>query len=252
MANVRITTGQYVTIEQRVASVSDRVYAQMLDWLFMWVYAIFVSMIYSFMALGVADSDGYENQQIIAIIIYIVFLLPVIFYHPFMEYFFNGASFGKKILKMKVVHKDGSSPTLGSYLMRWIMYLVECLLMPGIGLLCILFNKNCQRLGDMMAGTVVIKTNPRVLRHVGLENFGFAGDNYVPVYQESAQLSLRQIDVIRDTLILNNSNRHYYINELAQKVRSFLNIPPMMNNDDELFLRVVLNDYSYYSSRIEI
>lgn len=253
MANVKITTGQYVTIEQKVASVSDRVYAQMLDWLFIWVYAIFVSLIFSFMSLSIHVGNGsYERHQTLAIIIYVVLLLPLIFYHPFMEYFFNGASFGKKILKMKVVHKDGSSPTLGSYLMRWIMYLVECLMMPGIGLLCILFNKNGQRLGDMMAGTVVIKTNPRVLHRVGLENFGFVNDNYVPVYQESAQLSLRQVDVIRNTLMLGNSNRYYYINALSQKVRSFLNIPPMINNDDELFLRVVLNDYSYYSSRIEI
>lgn len=245
MANVKITTGQYVTIEQKVASVSDRVYAQMLDWLFMWVYMMIAAVISSILLVGFNDDDT-------SIILYFALFLPLIFYHPVMEYFFNGASFGKKLLKMKVVHKDGSSPTLGSYLLRWLMYLVECLLMPGIGLLCILFNKNCQRLGDMMAGTVVIKKDIHHLHNVGLGQFGFTGDNYVPVYQESAKLSLRQVNVIRDTLMLNNSNRYYYINELSKKLCSFLNIPPLMNNDNELFLRVVLNDYSYYSSRIEI
>ena len=246
MANVKITTGQYVTIEQKVASVSDRVYAQMLDAGFMWVYLVVASI-----GLLVIETGFEDNRTLNSILLFAIFL-PIIFYHPFFEYFFKGASPGKKILKMKVVHIDGSSPTLGSYLMRWIMYLVECLLMPGIGLLCILFNKNCQRLGDMMAGTVVIKTNSRYYTNWDLGQYGFVNNDYVPVYQESAQLSVRQVDVIRNTLWLDNSNRSYYIDELSNKVMSFLKIPPLITGDNEKFLRVVLNDYSYYSSRIEI
>lgn len=248
MANVKITTGQYVTIEQRVASVSDRVYAQVLDWLFIMIYLSIISVF----VLGILLSNFSDRDETTLVIVYTLCYLPIIFYHPICEFFFNGASFGKKILNIKVVHKDGSSPTLGSYLMRWIMYLLECLAMPGVGLLCILFNKNGQRLGDMMAGTVVIKTDKRYYSNVSLGLFGFVNNNYVPVYQEAARLSLRQVNVIRDTLMLGNNNRPYYINALSNKVRSFLGIPPLMNNDDELFLRIVLNDYSYYSSRIEI
>lgn len=244
MANVKITTGQYVTIEQRVASVSDRVFAQILDFLFMGTYITLISLVIAIISLT-------SNNQTL-VLIYILFLLPVIFYHPIFEYFFNGASLGKKILKIKVVHKDGSSPTLGSYLMRWIMYLVECLMMPGIALLCILFNKNGQRLGDIMAGTVVIRNNSRALRHVGLEQFGFVDDHYTPWYTEAARLSLRQVDVIRNTLMLDNNNRPYHIDKLSNNVRSFLNIPPLPNNDNELFLQVILNDYSYLTSRIEV
>lgn len=132
------------------------------------------------------------------------------------------------------------------------MYLVECLMMPGIALLCILFNKNGQRLGDIMAGTVVIRNNSRALRHVGLEQFGFVDDHYTPWYTEAARLSLRQVDVIRNTLMLNNNNRPYHIDKLSNNVRSFLNIPPLPNNDNELFLQVILNDYSYLTSRIEV
>ena len=244
MANVKITTGQYVTIEQRVASVSDRVYAQLLDFMFMSTYSSIIAIVISIISLNSHDTT--------AVLLLILFSIPLIFYHPIFEFFFNGASLGKKILRIKVVHKDGSSPTLGSYLMRWVMFLVECIMIPGVGLLCILFNKNCQRLGDMMAGTVVIKNNTNISHRVDLRQFGFVNDNYVPWYEEAANLSLRQVEVIRNTLMLNNSNRNYYINELSQKVRMFLNIPPLMNNDNELFLRVVLNDYSYYSSRIEI
>ena len=97
MANVKITTGQYVTIEQKVASVSDRVYAQMLDAGFMWVY-LFVASI----GLLVIETGFEDNRTLNSILLFAIFL-PIIFYHPFFEYFFKGASPGKKILKMKVL-----------------------------------------------------------------------------------------------------------------------------------------------------
>lgn len=251
MANVKITTGQYVTIEQKVASVSDRVFAQMLDWGFIWLYCLFISIL--LMIVGAIQSEQ-ESSFFDKYLVFIYFIvsLPIIFYHPICEFFFNGASPGKKILKIKVVHKDGSSPSLGSFLMRWIMFLPECLLLPGISLLCIIFNKNCQRIGDMMAGTVVVKISKSNTHYIDTYRFGYVNDQYVPTYEQAASLSLRQVEVIRETLYLNNSNRFYYINRLSDKVRDYLGVPPLLNNDNELFLRTIADDYSYYSSRIEI
>ncbi len=247
MANVKITTGQYVSIEQRMASVSDRVFAQMLDWLFMWIYTTFVTMIFFS-----ATSSLINYYERLFICIYIALLLPAIFYHLIFEFFFNGASPGKKILKLKVVMVDGSSPTLGSFIMRWMMYLLECMILPGIGLLCIIFNKKGQRLGDMMAGTMVIKNNDYSKQLIDLNNFGYVNPGYKPCYPEVATLSMRQAEVVRETLMNNSSNRAFYIDELSNKIREYLNIPPLINANNEIFLDTVLNDYRYYSSTIEI
>ena len=38
MANVKITTGQFVSVEQQVSSVIERIYAQMLDYVFISFY----------------------------------------------------------------------------------------------------------------------------------------------------------------------------------------------------------------------
>ncbi len=249
MANIKITTGQYVTVEQRMASVSDRVFAQMLDCLFIWVYLALVSMIL-FSITSTIYSDSFNER--LFVIIYVSLILPVIFYHLIFEFFFGGASPGKKILKLKVVHADGSSPTFGSYLMRWMMFLLECLVLPGIGLLCIIFNKKGQRLGDMMAGTVVIKNYDYNRHPIDLSNFGYVQPGYKPYYPEVATLSMRQADVIRATLMNNSSNRAYYIDQMSNKLRDYLNIPPLINQSNENFLGTVLNDYRYYSSTIEI
>lgn len=245
MPNVKITTGQYVNIEQQMSSVIDRIYAQMLDFVFIGFYTSVVTLV-AFLV-----SRATHNDNIVTIVFFIL-LLPVIFYHPLCEFFLNGASLGKKTMKLKVIMKDGSSPTLGAYLMRWLMFMLECLMLPGVGLLCMIFNKNGQRLGDMMAGTIVIKSDGYMNHYVRLGNMGYVRPDYRPVYPEVVALSMKQADVIRDTLSLHNDNRTFYINRLSSQVRDFLNVPPLLNNNNEQFLRTVLEDYRYYSSTIII
>ena len=125
-------------------------------------------------------------------------------------------------------------------------------MLPGIGLLCIIFNKQGQRLGDMMAGTVVIKNYDYTRHPINLSAFGYVQPGYKPCYPEVATLSMRQADVVRDTLNNNSSNRIYYIDLLSNKIRQYLNIPPLINQNNESFLITVLNDYRFYSSTVEI
>ena len=192
-----------------------------------------------------------KNTSFLAAILFLAYL-PIVIYHPVWEFFFNGASPGKKILKLQVVKIDGSAPSLGDYLTRWAMYLIECLIMPGIALLCIIFNKNGQRLGDLMAGTVVIKRDGYHEYYFDLSNFNYVNPGYKPYYPEAATLSMRQAEVIRQTLVNNNANKHYYIDLLSHTVRQYLNIPPLANGNNEAFLNTILNDYRFYSSTIEI
>lgn len=248
MANIKITTGQHVNVEQRMASVGDRIYAQILDTIFISIYFVIITTL-----VGMLASAAYfaKNTSFLAAILFLAYL-PIVIYHPVSEFFFNGASPGKKILKLQVVKIDGSAPSLGDFLTRWAMYLIECLLVPGIALLCILFNKNGQRLGDLMAGTVVIKRDGYHEYYFDLTNFNYVNPGYKPRYPEAATLSMRQAQVIRLALVNNNANRHYYIDLLSRTVRQHLNIPPLEGGNNEAFLNTVLNDYRFYSSTIEI
>ncbi len=248
MANIKITTGQHVNVEQRMASVGDRIYAQILDTIFISIYFVIITTF-----VGMLASAAYfsKNTSFLAAILFLAYL-PIVIYHPVWEFFFNGASPGKKILKLQVVKIDGSAPSLGDYLTRWAMYLIECLIMPGIALLCIIFNKNGQRLGDLMAGTVVIKRDGYHEYYFDLSNFNYVNPGYKPYYPEAATLSMRQAEVIRQTLVNNNANKHYYIDLLSHTVRQYLNIPPLANGNNEAFLNTILNDYRFYSSTIEI
>src|SRR5690606_21050190 len=88
--------------------------------------------------------------------------VPFLLYHPLFEILMNGQSPGKRQMKIKVVSLDGSSPTIGGYLMRWLFRLVEVFMLRGaVAMVTIAANGKGQRLGDIAAGTTVVKLVPQ-------------------------------------------------------------------------------------------
>ena len=70
-------------------------------------------------------------------------------------------------MNIRVVKLDGS-PSIGSYLLRWLLFIVDGPLTSGLGIFVILLTKNNQRLGDLAAGTMVIKEKNYRKIHVSL------------------------------------------------------------------------------------
>ena len=95
-------------------------------------------------------------------------------------------------MNIRVVKLDGSTPSIGSYLLRWLLFIVDGPLTSGLGIFVILLTKNNQRLGDLAAGTMVIKEKNYRKIHVSLDEFDYLMKNYRPVYPQSADLSLEQ------------------------------------------------------------
>ena len=81
----------------------------------------------------------------------------------------GGRTWGKKRLGIRVVRDDGSRARIGDAIIRNLLRLVDAL--PGsyaIGMFAILFTRRNKRLGDMAAGTVVIRdTDDEELRFIG-------------------------------------------------------------------------------------
>ena len=228
-----IITGQYVRIEQATASVGDRIFAQLIDWLIMLSYIAVTTWI-----LFETNADGGVAATIL--------FLPLLFYTLLMEIFNNGQTLGKMAMKIKVVKMDGSTPTLSAYLMRWLLYIIDGPGMSFLGLLSIIFTKNNQRLGDLAAGTVVIKLQNYRKIQVSLNEYDFLRKNYTPRYPQAADLSLEQIDIITRTLSIHQSDFAVRTAKLASKVREKLNIE-RKETDDVAFLRRIVRDYQYYA-----
>ena len=246
MATTSIITGQYVTLQQTAASVSDRILAQLIDWAIISMYLGF-----EILSLLYLDPFDYLDENWAWIIVFGL-SIPPIFYHPISEMLNNGQSIGKMVMQCRVVMVDGSTPTIGSYMLRWLLYPVDVLIPGGLGLIFILFSKHNQRMGDMAAGTMVIKLINYQNMRINLNDYHYIQQNYRPTYNDAADLSLKQVDLIIKVLYHTKENREARIYRLAQNVCEYLNLPQTEIAQPDQFLYTVLNDYYYCSSTLEV
>ncbi|UKK59055.1 RDD family protein [Prevotella communis] len=233
MAESAIITGQYVRLQPTVASVGDRILAQILDWIVLFAYVMLAIII-------AADIIKTEWYYIITIGV-----IPL-FYTLLMEIFNQGQSIGKMIMNMQVVKLDGSRPTLGSYLMRWLLFMIDGPMTSYMGLIVMVLTRNNQRLGDLAAGTVVIKKQKYKKIQISLDEYDYLSKGYVPRYPQATDLSLEQIDIITHTLSMQQSDFAERTAQLARKVCEKLTIE-RKETDDTAFLRRIVRDYQYYA-----
>lgn len=244
MTSSNITTNQFVRIDQTPASIAERVIARIIDMVIAGIIGTATMYIYFF------ELD-YETRNQLNYLFFFLIILPLWLYDFLWETFNEGQSPGKYIMKIRVVNKDGSRPTMGSFFMRWLLSTIDVGL-SGIGLLFILLTKNAQRLGDLAAGTMVIKQVNLDKIHVSLDEFYYAKKDYRPVYEEAKNLSQAQIEVIEKAVYGGNGEHENQIAPLADKVAKFLGIEDKLKasiqkgNSKEKFLATILHDYNYY------
>ena len=249
MAQSSIITGQYVELTQTPASVGDRLIAAIIDYAILSVYSVVASMAFTSMI----DPYLYNVSDVMLIMIVLLTYFPVIFYYPLCEIFGKGQSLGKLVMKTRVVTIDGNAPTVGSILLRWLLYPIDTFFTGFLGVVFITFGKHRQRLGDLAAGTMVIKTSAAQYDFFSINDYSYVQQGYEPTYPEAANLSSRQVDLIQRTLYSSDPHRRGELEyKLAIQVQQFLGVAVAQGLYADAFLNTVLNDFYYYSSTIEV
>lgn len=237
MAESTIITGQYVRISQTPASIGERLMALTIDYFLIGLYLISTATLLSKINLP----SGFSLFFFLAAV-----YLPVLFYSVLCETFNHGQSAGKKMMNIRVVKADGSTPSISSYLLRWLLFSIDGPLTGGLGLVFIFLTKNSQRIGDLAGGTMVVKEKNYRKIQVSLDEFDYLTKSYHPVYPQSADLSLEQINVVTRTLESGEKDRTRRIVLLAKKVQEILSVTPRDSNQEK-FLQTVLRDYQYFA-----
>ena len=242
MESIDILTGQNVTIQYEPANLIRRMSALLLDYIFMGIY-IFV-LLYAYSELTSFHFFDYRSE---IAVLGIILLLPVMGYHFIFESVMGGRTPGKIIARIKVTKADGSTPRLVDYFLRWILLPIDMFPVGGLGALFILFSDNHQRLGDLAAGTTVVRTESILPLSLDDRFYKF-DDDYQPTFKEVNLLTDGQILFISNLLQdpKNKNIADYTAIELAGKIKEKLNI--QSNMDDLLFLETIVRDYNYYAS----
>ncbi len=238
MNTITITTPQNIELEYDLASLGERIAAYLIDGLILGAYIVTVVTIF-------LTGNFSSRTEWVALL----FLIPLFFYDLVSEVYMNGQSVGKKAMHIRVVSLDGAQATLGQYLIRWLFRLVDFTLSNALcAVICVAVSQRNQRLGDIVAGTTLIKTHPRgELQHTMYAPPPGTGEEYLVTIPEVVNLSDRDMQLIREVInSVNRSGNYAIAQQAADKIKATLQIDNTL--EPKRFLEVVLADYNFLTS----
>lgn len=155
-----IETPERVPLHFGLASIGNRFLACAIDHALQ-VFTI-VLMSLAFISLAsysrVSDQLSSAPKWFYAVLIVILFLV-VSGYFAFFEWLWSGQTPGKRWLKLRVIREDGRPVTFWEASVRNLLRSVDMMPAPfySIGLISVFSSSRDQRVGDFIAGTVVVR-----------------------------------------------------------------------------------------------
>lgn len=227
MDRLEVDTAQNVSLDLPLAGIGDRIAATLVDFLVLGAYGIVV-LNYAAIAKDLTTT--------------VVLILPMSLYFLACEVFLDGQSVGKRYMNIKVVRADGTAASVGNYVVRWLLRPIDFHLTSGAGALVTLFITGTgQRLGDLAAGTTVVKvdeqTSARDLTYAEVDA------DYTPRFPEVRRLSDDDLRTARRVLeALDRTNRR----DLGPRTQRALEQKMGVSSDlaPKAFLETLLKDHT--------
>lgn len=161
-----IDTPELVSLEYPVAGIGSRAIACLIDYTIQSLAGFAVMMLFVLIATMVPSSpppagasavkSSPSDAWVTAIIFLILFAVQWGYFTLF-ETFWNGRTPGKRMLRLRVMQHNGRSIGFLDALTRNLLRIVD--IIPGfylVGLVAVFATRQSQRLGDLVAGTIVV------------------------------------------------------------------------------------------------
>ena len=152
---VSVETPEQIDINFQQAGIGSRFYAALIDTALLTLISLVGYYVNRQFISELGDIVGNWLGALGGILVFAVFWG----YYMVFEATTNGQTFGKLALGLRVIKEGGYPIGFADAAIRNLVRIVNFLpFFYGVGLLCMMLNKNWQRLGDLAAGTLVIKT----------------------------------------------------------------------------------------------
>jgi uncharacterized RDD family membrane protein YckC len=154
-ADLVVATPERVSFDYQVAGLGTRAIAQVLDLLI--IGGILTAVYFVALAVAVVGSAA-------ATLLAVIGSFVVIFgYFWVSESLWSGQTVGKKVFRLRAVGDRGEPLTFAQAGIRNIVRIVDFLPYAyGVGLIVLFVNGKGKRLGDLAAGTIVVKDSDQV------------------------------------------------------------------------------------------
>lgn len=160
---IRIDTPESVDLALEPAGLGSRFLAALVDAMIQWavVFLIIMVGIPTLVLTLTADPDSYAGGAAFIAILFVCIALLFFLYKLLFEALWNGQTIGKRVAGIRVVQANGLPVSFLQVVIRNFLRAVDY--MPSyylVGAICVLATQKKQRLGDMAAGTVVVRDRP--------------------------------------------------------------------------------------------
>jgi uncharacterized RDD family membrane protein YckC len=233
-----IDTPEQVALEMPLAGLGSRFLALFCDTLIQGIVYFVVVMAMAFIVPRSLDWDT-ASKWVIAVVIIFFFLLYWGYFAIF-ETWWKGQTPGKRIVGIRVIKDTGRAITPFEAAARNLVRAVDQI--PGfyaVGVVCAFFDKRNRRLGDFVAGTVVVHDR----RESESQPFYNMKSEAAPSF-ETGELSIRELEVIEAFLArrldMTRELRDATSRKLANRIAEKINVAPAARpSNDEDFLEAV-------------
>jgi uncharacterized RDD family membrane protein YckC len=152
-----IETPELVAIELPLAGIGSRFIALLVDYLIWGAGMVLVYFLAFLLLPALYIFNRISAQWAEAIVIFVFFLLNWGYFTLF-EAFWNGRTPGKRVAKIRVIQRSGRSIGLVESMARNLVRYVDQLpFFYAVGTISMFVTRQHQRLGDLAAGTLVVR-----------------------------------------------------------------------------------------------
>jgi uncharacterized RDD family membrane protein YckC len=228
----RTVTPEAVTIALDVAGLGSRMIAWIIDTLIQLVIVVPILL-----GIGAGDLSGGVELVVVSLILFLLFWG----YYPVFELFWHGQTPGKRAQRLRVIRTDGQPAGGAAILVRNLIRILDVFLLPFLAVISMIVTSRAQRLGDLAAGTMVVREAkfraPQTVLTVSRPD--------LPAV-DATGLSEREYDVIRSFLArrgsLDPTARWRLASQLASAIRGRVGSMPA-GLADETLLEAVAQSY---------
>jgi len=230
LKKIQIDTTQNVKVQFEIANIGERALAWLID---------FIIILVASFILGLAFSFRHSLSNLVTVLV-------LALYTPLWESLNHGQTPGKMAMNLRVVKTNGEPATFLDYLSRWSTKGIEITICLGsLAALVSFLSSSGQRVGDMLANTVVIKNESisrlGISRLLELDKY----QDYEPKFPEVTQLEENDILLLHETYTRYKKNRTKGHSEallsIASAVKEKLQISNKMSAEE--FVKQTIKDF---------
>lgn len=230
---IKIDTPENVTFDYDISGIGSRFLAALVDTTIILLLQI---IIFGAFFLLFSAGQALRKDNILTWALAVTGLVSFMMlwgYYVFFEFLWNGQSPGKRLVGLRVIRLDGTPISVSESIIRNLVRLIDFMPMAyGIGVVTMFINNQSRRVGDLVAGTIVVHDRQikglHELSPIKAGAFITPGsENEIPEGFPVEKLTQHELQIIEEFLARRNelSNRQVLARHVLTSIIRRLDIP---------------------------